>query len=259
MSDAALPASNTIIHLDHVTVHYRAHVGKRMSLKAMVVSLGRHRQPVRDFLALQDVNLSVAMGEVLGVIGRNGAGKSTLLSVLSRVLKPATGTVTVRGSIAPLLSLGAGFDQELTGGENIYLMGALLGYSRRYVDEHVDEIVAFAELRDFIHAPIKTYSSGMLARLGFAVATSAEADILLIDEVLAVGDERFRRKCEDRMREFRDNRTTIVLVSHTLPSVVEMCTRVIWLDKGQIVADGDAKTVVETYQAFMAGGKNAVA
>lgn len=256
MSDVAMPPF-AAIHLEHVAVRYRAHVGRRMSLKALVVSLGQHRQPVRDFWALQDVSLTVTAGEVLGVIGRNGAGKSTLLSILSRVLKPASGTVTVRGSIAPLLSLGAGFDQELTGRENVYLMGALLGYSRRFVAESFDDIVSFAELRDFIHAPIKTYSSGMQARLGFAIATAAEADILLVDEVLAVGDERFRRKCDDRMRAFRDNNTTIVLVSHTLPSVVEMCTRVIWLDRGRIVADGDARTVVEAYQAFMAGGKNA--
>ncbi len=256
MSDVA--ASDAIIQLDNVGVRYRAHLGKRMSLKSLVVSLGRQRPPVRDFWALRDVNLTIARGEVLGVIGRNGAGKSTLLSVLSRVLKPAVGNVVVRGTVAPLLSLGAGFDQELTGSENVFLLGALLGYTRRYVIEHFDEIVDFAELRDFIHAPIKTYSSGMLARLGFAIATAAEADILLVDEVLAVGDERFRKKCDDRMRAFRDNNTTIVLVSHTLPSVVELCSRVVWLDKGRIVADGDPKAIVAQYQAFMAGGKNAV-
>ena len=253
MSDATInDTADGSISLEHVSVRYRAHEGGRRSFKQMIVSLGRRDPPLRDFLALSDVSLSISAGEVLGVIGRNGAGKSTLLSVISRILKPAVGKVTVKGQIAPLLSLGAGFDTELSGRENVYLLGALLGFSKRYVDDRYDDIVAFAELNDFIEAPIKAYSSGMLARLGFAIATSAEANILLIDEVLAVGDERFRKKCEDRMRSFRERHMTIVLVSHALPSIIEMATRVVWLDGGRIVADGEPKAVVSQYQEFMA-------
>jgi ABC-2 type transport system ATP-binding protein len=242
-----------VVSLRNVSVRYHAHLGGRRSLKQLVVNLNRHNpQPVQEFWALRDIDLSLAHGEVLGVIGRNGAGKSTLLSVISRVLKPTGGTVCIRGSIAPLLSLGAGFDMELSGRENVYLLGALLGFSRSYTDDRYDEIVAFAELQDFIEAPLKTYSSGMMARLGFAIATSAEADLLLVDEVLAVGDERFRKKCEDRMRTFRDRHMTILLVSHAMPTVAEMSTRVVWLDRGRIAADGEPQSVIRTYQDFMA-------
>jgi ABC-type polysaccharide/polyol phosphate transport system ATPase subunit len=245
--------SGEVVSLRNVSVRYHAHLGGRRSLKQLVVNLNKHNpQPVQQFWALRDINLSIAHGEVLGVVGRNGAGKSTLLSVVSRVLKPTDGTVSIRGSIAPLLSLGAGFDNELSGRENVYLLGALLGFSKKYIDDRYEDIVGFAEIQDFIEAPLKTYSSGMMARLGFAIATSAEADILLVDEVLAVGDERFRKKCEERIRSFRDRRMTILLVSHTLPTVIEMSTRVVWLERGRVMGDGDPQTVVRAYQDFMA-------
>ena len=247
--------SGEVVNLRNVSVRYHAHLGGRRSLKQLVVNLNKHNpQPVQEFWALRDVDLSIAHGEVLGVIGRNGAGKSTLLSVVSRVLKPTDGTVSIQGSIAPLLSLGAGFDMELSGRENVYLMGALLGFSRKYIDDRYEDIVAFAEIQDFIEAPLKTYSSGMMARLGFAIATSAEADILLVDEVLSVGDERFRQKCEDRMRSFRERHMTILLVSHAMPTVAEMATRVVWLERGRIAGNGDPHSVIHEYQNFMARG-----
>ena len=253
MSNTNTMMSGEVVCLRNVSVRYHAHLGGRRSLKQLVVNLNRHNpQPVQEFWALRDVDLSIAHGEVLGVIGRNGAGKSTLLSVVSRVLKPTHGVVSIRGSLAPLLALGAGFDVELSGRENVYLLGALLGFSRKYIDDRYDDIVAFAEIRDFIEAPLKTYSSGMLARLGFAIATSAEADILLIDEVLAVGDENFRKKCEERIRNYRDRHMTILLVSHAMPTVAEMSTRVVWLDRGRVAGDGDPQTVIRAYQDFMA-------
>jgi ABC-type polysaccharide/polyol phosphate transport system ATPase subunit len=203
--------------------------------------------------ALKRIDLDIDAGEVLGVIGRNGAGKSTLLAVVSGVLEPVAGTVSVRGRIAPLLSLGAAFDNELSGRENVYLNAALLGFTRKEVDERYDEIVAFAEIPDFMEAPFKTFSSGMGARLGFAVATAADADILLVDEVLAVGDENFRRKCEDRIETFRQQHMTIMYVSHQLDTVEEMCTRCIWLEQGHIAADGKPADIVSQYRDFMAG------
>ena len=253
MSDLTVTTtSDTVIALRGVSVRYRVHRGKRRSFKQLVVTLGRANQPLQEFWALRDMSLSITAGEVLGVIGRNGAGKSTLLSVISRVLKPTAGSVTIRGRIAPLLALGAGFDMELSGRENVYLSGALLGFRKKYIDDHYDEIVSFAEIQDFIDEPLKAYSSGMVARLGFAIATSAQADILLVDEVLSVGDERFRKKCEDRIRSFRDRHMTILLVSHNLPTISEMASRVLWLEKGCIAGNGDPQTVVQQYQEFMA-------
>jgi len=247
-----LSSADPIIDLRGVSVHYRVPKGRRRSFKQFVLHFGQIGQPYEDIWALRDIDLSVAPGEVMGVIGRNGAGKSTLLSVISRVLKPESGTVKVCGRIAPLLALGAGFDPELSGQENIFLNGALLGFTKQAVQERLASIVEFAELQDFIDAPLKTYSAGMMTRLGFSIATSIEADILLVDEVLAVGDENFRRKCENRIRTFRDQHMTIFMVSHDLQTVQDMCTRVIWLEKGRIAASGDPHTVIEQYHDFMA-------
>jgi ABC-type polysaccharide/polyol phosphate transport system ATPase subunit len=255
MYDTAPPLgyrTDYIIDLRAVSVHYRVPKGRRRSFKQFILHFGQIGQPYEDIWALRDIDLSVAPGEVMGVIGRNGAGKSTLLSVISRVLKPESGTVTVCGRIAPLLALGAGFDPELSGQENVFLNGALLGFSKRTVADRFDSIVDFAELQDFIDAPLKTYSSGMMTRLGFSIATSIEADILLVDEVLAVGDENFRKKCENRIRTFREQNMTIFMVSHDLDTVRDMCTRVIWLEKGHIEANGEPKTVIAQYRAFMA-------
>ncbi len=244
-------AEKAIIVSD-VSVRYRVPKGRRRSLKQTLIRLWRANPGYDDFWALRGVDLSIAPGEVLGIIGQNGAGKTTLLSVIARVLKPTMGTVAVRGRIAPLLGLGAGFDTELSGRENVYLNGAILGFSKKMMDERFDRIVEFAELWDFIDAPLKTYSSGMLARLGFAIATDVDADILLVDEVLAVGDERFQKKCLARMNSFRAQGTTILLVTHFMETVLAMCNRAIWLEQGQIAASGEPAAVVQQYRQFLA-------
>jgi ABC-type polysaccharide/polyol phosphate transport system ATPase subunit len=192
--------------------------------------------------------LNVNRGEVFGLVGVNGAGKSTLLKVVARVLRPTKGRVIVRGRVAPLLELGAGFHPELTGEENIFLNGALLGFSRREMLEKYDQIVEFSELGEFINAPIRTYSSGMFARLGFSVATASEPDVLLVDEVLSVGDEAFQQKCAARIDAFRQNGTAILLVSHNMTMIEEMCQRAAWLDHGALKAIGEPAQVIRTYR-----------
>jgi ABC-type polysaccharide/polyol phosphate transport system ATPase subunit len=204
-----------------------------------------------DFWALRGVDLSIAPGERLGVIGRNGAGKSTLLQVIARVLTPTTGTVAVRGRIAPLLQLGAGFDMELSGRENVFLNGTLLGMRRKQIRERFDEMIDFAELGEFIEAPLRTYSSGMAARLGFAVATACDPDVLLLDEVLSVGDEAFQKKCLDRLRKFTDHGITMVIVTHDPNLVLAQCTRAVWVCDKQITADGAPGPVVDAYHAYL--------
>jgi len=225
------------------------------SLKSAAVQLFRRRTHHSEvFWALDGVSFDVHQGEVLGLIGPNGSGKSTLLGLLSRILRPTGGTVEARGRVCTLLELGAGFHPELTGIENIYLNGVILGLSRAEVSERIESIVAFAELGDFIESPVRTYSSGMVTRLGFAVAVHVEPDILLIDEVLAVGDERFTRKCYAKMNEFRaDPRRTLILVSHDLEAVGALCTRVMWLERGRIVELGEASDVLEHYLAKHGG------
>jgi lipopolysaccharide transport system ATP-binding protein len=200
-----------------------------------------------EIWALRDVSFEVPEGQVLGIIGRNGAGKSTLLKVVSRVLKPTEGTAMVDGRLAPILELGSGFDFELTGLENVYLNGLLLGHSRWEVEEKVDDIVDFSGLGDFIRSPLRNYSSGMQARLGFAVATAWMPDILVLDEVLAVGDLTFTDKCEKRLRRFHDAGATVLLVSHSPKAILTNCSRCIWLDDGRLRAEGDAKEVVDVY------------
>jgi ABC-2 type transport system ATP-binding protein len=198
---------------------------------------------------LREVSLEVGRGEVMGVIGQNGAGKSTLLKVIARVLRPTLGRVQVRGRVVPLLELGAGFHPELTGRENIVLNGAMFGFTRGDMETKVERIIEFAEIRSFIDAPMRTYSSGMWARLGFAVATDVNPDILILDEVLSVGDEAFQRKCLDRIEEFREKGATILLVSHNTGLVEQKCQRAIWLEHGQLRLLGDSKTVGEAYRS----------
>lgn len=241
-----------VISLKDVSVRYRVPKERIPSLKEYAIRwLNGKRVEYADFWALRDIDLEVAKGEVLGIIGQNGAGKSTLLKVIARVMRPTKGNVRVVGKAAPLLELGAGFDMELTGRENVYLNGAILGFSRRKMDQKFERIVDFAELWDFIDAPLRTYSTGMVARLGFAIATDVEPDILLIDEVLAVGDERFRKKCGDRIREFLANGATVLLVSHSTDTVRSMCDRALWLEQGQVQGLGDARRVVYEYGEFL--------
>mgnify|MGYP003055594736 CR=1 FL=1 len=196
---------------------------------------------------LKDINFEVKRGEAWGLIGTNGSGKSTLLKLICGILKPYRGTVEVRGSIAPLIELGAGFDGELTATENIYLNGAVLGYSKEFMDAHYDEIVEFAELKDFMNMPIKNYSSGMAARLGFAIATIVQPEILIVDEVLAVGDAAFQEKCQERMHHMLENGTTLLFVSHTMATVRQLCDHAIWLNKGDVVMQGEAEGVCNAY------------
>ena len=236
------------ILLENVGVRYRAPSERFHTFKDYVIHWLQRKIKHRDFWALREVNLSIQPGESLGLIGQNGAGKSTLLKLVARVLRPTSGRVVVRGHVAPLLEFGAGFHPELTGRENIYLNGALLGFTNREMDEKFSRIVDFAELWDFIDAPLRTYSSGMWARLGFAVATDVKPDILIIDEVLAVGDEAFQRKSAARMQEFRDQGATILLVSHTMSTIEQMCHRAAWLHHGQLLAVGEPRQVIEAYR-----------
>ena len=243
------PTTAPVIRLESVSVCFRVPLEPIRSFKEYVIWWIQNRQDAfREVWALRDVSLEVGQGEVVGIIGRNGSGKSTLLRVIARVLRPTSGRVWVRGRVAPLLELGGGFHPELTGRENIFLNATLLGHTRREVEARFDWIVDFAELRDFIDAPLRTYSTGMVARLGFAVAAAWEPEILLVDEVLAVGDAEFQKKSAERIEEFRRNGTTILLVSHNLATVQNMCTRAVWLDHGEVKALGPAMDVVRQYQ-----------
>ncbi|MBC8492493.1 MAG: ABC transporter ATP-binding protein [Chloroflexi bacterium] len=241
-----------VISLRNVSVRYRVPKERIPSLKEYAIRwLNGKRVEYMDFWALHDVNLEVHKGEVLGIIGQNGAGKSTLLKVVARVMKPTEGNVRVVGKLAPLLELGAGFDSELTGRENIYLNGAILGFSRREMDQKFERIVDFAELWDFIDAPLRTYSTGMVARLGFAIATDINPDILLIDEVLAVGDEGFQRKCAERIDRLMNDQIITVIVSHSMDLIRTMCDRAVWLEHGLIQALGEVNPTVSSYLSFL--------
>ncbi len=237
------------LKLSDVTVRFRLPRDRVRTVKEFAINWLRGRIRFDELEALAQVSCAIHRGEAVGVIGRNGAGKSTFLKVIARVLRPTTGTVRVHGTLAPLLELGAGFDPELSGRENIFLNGAILGRSRRDMERRFARIVEFAELEAFIDAPVRTYSSGMVARLGFAVATDVEPDILLVDEVLAVGDLAFQERCLERFHGFRARGTTLVLVSHSLDLVRQLCTRVLWLDGGRLVADGPAAEVITRYRS----------
>lgn len=239
----------TVILLEDVSVCYRVPHEAITTVKEYAIRLLKGQVGHVDCLALQGVSLTVRRGEVFGIIGKNGAGKSTLLKLIARVLQPTGGRVWVRGRVAPLLDISAGFHPELTGRENVFLNGTLLGLSKKEITDKFASIVDFAELRDFIEAPLRMYSSGMMARLGFAVATAVVPDILLIDEVLAVGDEAFRRKCAERMQRFQGRGTTILLVSHDMNTVKQLCQRAVWLNKGEIKLLGPASEVVAHYEA----------
>ena len=236
------------ILLEDVGVRYRGPSERFVTFKEYAIHWLQGKVKHKDFWALRGVSLPVYRGEAFGVIGQNGAGKSTLLKLVARVLRPTTGRVVVVGKIAPLLEFGAGFHPELTGRENVFLNGAILGYSREEIKEKFNRIVDFAELWDFIDSPMRTYSSGMWTRLGFALATDVQPDVLLVDEVLSVGDEAFQRKSSARMQEFRDRGATILLVSHNMASIEEMCHRAAWLHHGQLRAIGDTREVIQAYR-----------
>ena len=238
---------NPVVILNNVSVKYRAPEEIIGTFKEYAIQVLKRNVRFREFLALDHVDLDVSQGEILGIIGRNGAGKSTLLKVISRVLIPTEGRVRTRGMVSPLLELGAGFHPELTGRENIFLNGTLLGHTRREIESRLHEIIDFAELGAFIDSPLRTYSSGMVARLGFAVSTTWKPDILILDEILSVGDEAFRHKCEQRLEKYKNEGSTTLLVTHDSNSVETLCSRAVWLDHGQIKAMGSAKEVVALY------------
>ncbi len=239
--------SANIIDVDHVTIRFNLASEKVNNLKEYTIKLLKHELMFQEFLALKDVNLHVKKGEAWGLIGTNGSGKSTLLKTITGILKPYKGTVRVRGRIAPMIELGAGFDKDLTARENIFLNGAMLGHSRKYMEEHFDQIADFADVRKFLDSPIKNFSSGMKARLGFAVATTVEADILIVDEVLAVGDSNFQKKCRARMEELLGGGTTLLFVSHNIEDINKLCDHVLWLDKGDVMMSGETQAICEAY------------
>ena len=240
--------SDYVIDVDQVSIRFNLASEKVDNLKEYAIKLMKHELMFQEFLALKDVSLKVKKGESWGLIGTNGSGKSTLLKTISGILKPYKGTVTTTGSIAPLIELGAGFDGNLTGRENIYLNGMVLGHSRRFMDEHFDEIVQFANLKKFLDSPIKNFSSGMKARLGFSVATVVNPDILILDEVLEVGDYNFRRRCQERMQQMLAGGTTLLFVSHNIQTVKNLCDNAIWLDKGVVRMAGPSELVCNAYK-----------
>lgn len=247
------------LELVGVTVRYAIPAEVIHSLKEYAIRKFQGRIYHDELVALRDVDLTVMAGERVGVIGANGAGKSTLLKVIARVRRPSDGRITVRGRVAPLLELGLGFHGELTGRENVVLHGALMGFSRKEMLERLPRIAAFAELEPFIDAPLRTYSTGMAARLAYAVATDVDPDILLVDEALSVGDERFRAKCRERMEGFRDTGKTLLLVSHALSDVEESCQRALWIADGRVVRDGPVTEVCAAYRAWAQGSTDAPA
>lgn len=238
-----------VIKLEQVTVRFNLAKEKVDNLKEYVVRLFRHELLFQEFLALKNVSLEIKKGESWGLIGHNGAGKSTMLKLICKILKPYQGTVSVSGTISPLIELGAGFDLEMTARENIHLNGAVLGISEIFIKEHFDEIVDFAQIREFLDVPLKNYSSGMIARLGFAVATIVKPDILIVDEVLSVGDFAFQKKCEERMAQMRENGATLLYVSHSIDSVRALCQKAVWLEHGSVRMQGDAGLVCDAYIA----------
>ena len=241
-------SKETVIKVTNATVRFNKATENYNGLKEYVIKMLKGELMFQELLALKDVNLEVKKGESWGLIGTNGSGKSTLLKLICGILKPYKGAVEVHGKIAPLIELGAGFDPQLTARENIYLNGALLGHKKAFMDRHFNEIIEFAELGDFIDVPIKNFSSGMAARLGFAVATIVKPDILIVDEVLAVGDIAFQEKCRKRMESLLQNGTTLLFVSHSSKQVKELCQNVIWLDKGHVVAQGRAEDIIQKYE-----------
>ena len=238
-----------VIDVRDVSVHYRLPRERIPTFKEFAIKWLRRSVVYDELMALSHVDLRVRRGESVGIVGRNGAGKTTLMKVIARVLRPQEGTVVIRRAVAPLLELGAGFDMELSGRENIFLNGAILGRSRREMTSRFDRIVEFSELGDFIDAPLRTYSTGMVGRLGFAIATDVEPDILLVDEVLSVGDIEFQHKCSERIQQMLRGGTTLILVSHSPEAILQLCASAVWLDHGRVVANGPAREVLEAFMS----------
>lgn len=242
-----------MVDVDHVTIRFNLCSQNIDNLKEYFIKFIKKELMFQEFLAVKDVSFQVRAGEAWGLIGTNGSGKSTMLKAISGILKPYKGSITINGSVAPLIELGAGFDQELTARENIFLNGCVLGHSEKFMREHFEEIVDFAEIRDFLDSPLKNYSSGMKARLGFSIATMVKPDILIVDEILSVGDYKFRQKCEKRMKELLDGGTTLLFVSHSIEEVKRLCDHALWIDKGVARMQGEAVAVCDAYMQEMRG------
>ena len=239
---------NTIIEVNDVTMRFHMNTDKILSLKEFVTRAIRRKLKYEDFTALSNVSFQVEKGETLGLIGKNGAGKSTLLKVISGILKPTVGNIKVHGGVVPMLELGSGFDFDLTGRENIFLNGAILGYDEDFLKSKYDDIVAFSELGQFIDVPIRNYSSGMLARLAFSIASVVEPEILIVDEILSVGDSAFQEKSHARMMELMGGGTTVLFVSHNIHQIREMCNRVLWLEHGTVKMIGSVSEICDKYE-----------
>lgn len=243
--------SNMMIDVKNVSMKFNLGIEKGFSIKQWFVDIGKHKNKVNnDFWALKNIDFIINKGEVIGFIGSNGAGKSTLLKVVAGVMKPTVGKVNVYGNICPMIELGAGFDYQLTAKENIYLNGAVLGYSKELIDKKFDEIVEFSELKDFLDVPVQNFSSGMVARLAFSIATIVNPEILIVDEILSVGDIAFQAKSEAKMLEMIGGGTTVLFVSHSVEQIKKMCDRVIWLDHGKMVKMG-GKEICDEYKKYM--------
>ena len=243
--------SNYAVEVNHVSMKFNINKEGVDNAKEYFIRLLKHQLHFMEFWALKDVSFKVEKGDRVGILGFNGAGKSTLLKVIAGVLKPTQGSVRVEGVVAPMLELGAGFDSNYSGKENIFLYGATMGYSRKYIEDRYDEIVEFSELKDFIDVPVKNYSSGMRARLGFAIATAVEPEVLILDEVLSVGDAKFRQKSENKVRSMFDKGVTVLFVSHNTEQVRRLCDKAIILQKGQIIASGEVNEVCDIYDTMV--------
>lgn len=239
---------DTMIRVNDLGICFRMDRNKTTNLKEYVVRALKRQNSYEDFWALRNISFDVKRGEVLGIIGHNGAGKSTLLKAISRIIDPAEGSIECNGKVVPMLELGSGFDYELSGRENVYLNGAVLGYTKNFIDENYQAIVDYSEIGDFIHMPLKIYSSGMIARLAFSIATMVKPDILIVDEIISVGDEYFQEKSYKRMMELMQGGTTVLFVSHSLAQIRLMCSRVLWIEHGTIQQFGETNQVCDSYQ-----------
>lgn len=244
----SLQTRENAVEVRNVEMHFNMSKEKLESFKEYFIKLMRRQLMFEDFVALDGVSFDIKKGDVFGIVGLNGSGKSTVLKIISGILEPTKGTVRTEGTIAPLIELGAGFDMELTARENIYLNGSVLGHSKKYMDEKFEEIVEFSELRDFLDTPLKNYSSGMVARIGFAVATITTPDILIVDEILAVGDFLFQKKCEERINAMMRDETTVIIVSHSIEQIERLCKHCVWLEKGKVKMYGETKDVCDAYK-----------